>query len=119
MTSIRRICFSLGCLLVLACSDDSSNADEPMVPEGATETNVAPAPCNSNDDCPSGVACAKTSDDGPGHCDVQETEVNSGTPSLGAPAPCNSNDDCPSGVACAKTSDDGPGHCDVQETQAP
>lgn len=38
---------ALGVTATFACSEDEGEK-----PESATETNVAPAPCDSDDDCP-------------------------------------------------------------------
>jgi len=38
---------ALGMNVTLACSEDEGEK-----PESATETNVTPAPCDSDDDCP-------------------------------------------------------------------
>ena len=89
----------------------------------ATETNVAPAPCDADDDCPKGIECYfANEDDETGFCDVNEMHVadagsdGGGAPvSSGAPAPCNDNDDCPAGIECVSFDGDGPGFCNVEE----
>lgn len=97
-----------------------------MAGDGATETNVAPAPCMTNADCPTGVDCVGADADGTGYCDVAETltgdpaaSSSGGGASLGAPAPCNTSADCPEGIACVSfDGSEGPGYCDVNEMEA-
>ncbi|HKP64178.1 MAG TPA: hypothetical protein VJV78_45895 [Polyangiales bacterium] len=88
----------------------------------ATETNVAPAPCDADDDCPAGIECYFPNGDAQtGFCDVNEMHVadagsdRGGAPvSSAAPAPCNDDDDCPAGIECVSF-DGGPGFCHVEE----
>jgi hypothetical protein len=56
-------------------SGDSATGDVAVVDGelGATETNVAAAPCMTDADCPEGVRCAIFGDAGLGFCDVQDT----------------------------------------------
>ena len=75
------------------CSSESSGGAHA---KQATETNVTPAACNSDDECPSGVRCLHLHDDatnmdGPSFCEVKE-KSNSTTSST--PAPCTKNVDC-------------------------
>ena len=113
-----------GALLALAgCKgeDDGGTAkDENQAGQGATETNVAPAPCKDDDDCPEGIACAFPEQGGDiGFCDVNEmvTGEDSGpVVSTGAPALCNDAGDCPPGIECKSWSAaGGPGYCAVDE----
>jgi hypothetical protein len=118
-------------------ASNTSSGSDPS--SGATETNAVPAPCESNDMCPSGVQCVFPSGGGTlGFCDVSDTSgepndgsgsgasdgsdpssATSGGASLATPAACNSDSDCPEGVACMKFDPAGPGFCDVNEMQAP
>jgi hypothetical protein len=70
-------CGVLAVILLQAClGDDDAGGD--ATPAGArnsdaTETNVAPAPCNSDADCPDDVRCRHFEAEGaagPGFCDV-------------------------------------------------
>ena len=103
-----------------ACGGDDDKPSKGE-PGGATETNVAPALCVRDDDCPSGVAC-KTFDGGAadagGFCDVDEMTVvpGGGAPvSSAAPAACESDDDCPAGIECVVLDGARVGFCDVTE----
>ena len=86
---------------------DTAINDKPSDP-GATETNLAPAVCTSDADCPTGVQCLyfhndATGEDGPGFCDVQDT---SSTTSSAVPALCEVDADCGSSGRCAHVHDE-------------
>lgn len=76
------------------CGRDDDRPSTGAAGSGATETNVAPAPCSSHADCPDGIDC-KFFDGGAadagGFCDVGEMEVTGGGApvSSAAPAPCS------------------------------
>ena len=60
----------LGSMLLLLWS---CGGEEPVEDPGATETNVVPAPCATDEDCPEGIACVYFDpDDENGHCDAEE-----------------------------------------------
>jgi hypothetical protein len=68
-----------GCFAAADEPRDAEQPEERAENSGATETNVAPAPCASDADCPDGVRCRHFSDDqtgseGPGFCDVGEAD---------------------------------------------
>lgn len=115
------LCFGL---LGAACSssDDSSDQSKnPSEEKGATETNVARAPCETDGDCPEGIDCVVAEGDNSGFCDVEEhvAERIDGATSA-TPAPCESDADCPDAIACVFPSGSGgPGFCDVEEHIAP
>ncbi len=105
---------SLSLISLPACG-----GSDPKGGDGATETNVAPAPCAGSDECPEGVECLfENPGDEMGYCDVAEAtagEDGSGR-SLGAPAPCAGSDECPEGVLCLfENPGDEFGYCDVAE----
>ena len=109
--------------LGLGCAGDDRRASRDPG-SGATETNVAPAPCNGADDCPEGIECVTfDGGEGPGFCDVNEMTVagdGGAVTSSAAPAPCARASDCPPGIACVSFDGPGsPGFCDVVEMVAP
>lgn len=108
-------------LWVGCASDDDGKPSGRPKPPSATETNVAPAPCKSDEDCgDAGVCNPPFGPDGLRFCNVDEMEVSTSGPSSAAPAPCKDDGDCPKGVACVHWSGaSGPGACDVVEHTAP
>jgi hypothetical protein len=111
-------------------SMDTSNeepADEANTNTGGDVTSAAPALCETDTDCPQGIACITFEGSEVGFCDVQEAvnddaESGANDPNSGgapisnaAPAPCASDADCPTGIACVSFDPGGPGHCDVGE----
>lgn len=103
-------------------ADDGTAKDEGKGGQGATETNVAPAPCKSDGECPKGIECVFHDEDAElGFCDVNEMHVKDagadagGDVSSSAPAPCDDSDDCPPGIECKSFDEGGPGFCDVGE----
>lgn len=134
-TTLDRIWLVLGLALALssgasACKDDdggnATNQDD--TGGSATETNVQPAPCEDDGDCPPDIECVFATDDADvGFCNVNDVDVNvdggvdagtdaGGATTSAAPAPCEDETDCPDGIACVHPSgSDGPGFCDVEE----
>jgi hypothetical protein len=119
--------------LFLACSggdDDGGSKQATGTPEptgDATETNAAPAPCETDGDCPEGILCVHFHDDatgeeGPGFCNVTEHDA-TGSTSSGAPAPCTENADCGPEGLCLHTHDtdgaEGLAFCRVDASQCP
>lgn len=102
-----------------------------MAGSGATETNVAPAACNSDTDCPSGIECVRSDPSFAGYCNVNDMlggssagtsgDDPSTTPgiSLGVPAACNTDTDCPAAVDCIKPDGAEVGYCNVNEMLLP
>ena len=81
--------------------------------DGATETNVFPAPCNESLPCPDGIECIFINEEDTfGSCDVSEMSTSSATP-----AACETSEDCPAGIECISFSEGGPSFCDVSEMQ--
>lgn len=76
------LAFVLGlAVLGIGCS---SGGDDEQGREDATETNFAPPPCGSDEECPNGCRCARSEDgEEPGLCEQLD-----GDPS--SPAPCES-----------------------------
>ena len=63
--------FIAALLVGLACS--SSSDDDEQAREGATETNFAPVPCTSDEECPT-TRCVLRDDDGgegSGYCEAK------------------------------------------------
>lgn len=83
---------------------------------GCPDVLRVPAPCTSDEDCGGEITCRFPNGvDEPGICDVDETQVTTGTP-----APCASDEDCGGEIACLFPN--GPeeaGICDVDEMLAP
>ena len=106
-----------------ACGRDDDGPGKGDPGGGATETNVAPAPCSSDDDCPSGVDCKGFDGGAPdagGFCDVNEMEVGGGAPvSSAAAALCENDSDCPEDVECVVFDGAKTGFCDVVEMVGP
>ncbi len=102
---------------------DSNSPDE----AGATETNVAPAPCESDDDCPEGVTCRALTDGDLKVCDLADVEVQDDTSSgsedgdlpisAPVPAPCTSDADCPDGIECIALDGGDFKVCNIDDTQ--
>lgn len=132
-TDMQRIWMALGLALALStgvtgCKDEDDGgqaSNEEDTGGGATETNVQPAPCDDDSDCPEGIECVVADGAQNGFCNVNEMEVDAGSDagtdassgtSSAAPAPCEDETDCPEGIACIiPDGEDGPGFCDVEE----
>lgn len=102
-------------------------ADEANTNTGGEVTSAAPALCETDEDCPQGIACVTFEGSEVGFCDVQEAVTDDAEPgandtnsngapiSNAAPAFCASDAECPAGIACVSFDPGGPGHCDVGE----
>jgi hypothetical protein len=111
--------------LGLGCGSDDRRPTMGEPGGGATETNVAPALCSRDEECPEGIEC-RTFDggDGGGFCDVNEMSVEPADagPVTTSPAPalCVRASDCPPGIECRFLNGQGStGFCVVAEMLAP
>jgi hypothetical protein len=111
------------CGIGLGCADDDRRPSRDPG-GGATETNVAPAPCSSDDECPEGIDCLTLDGGEVGFCDVNEMTVDTAdgavVTSNPLPAQCARPSDCPTGIECIFPNGPGStGFCDVVEMVAP
>ena len=68
-----RFAYRTGCLVLIPCILLVVGC--PVILPGDMPSSEVPAPCNSDEDCPAGIACVlPDGEDQPGLCDVDETQ---------------------------------------------